>query len=221
MSLRPRIIVRAAAGLLMYGVMLFVPAGSLRYWRAWAFLAVALVFVVFVFSYFYRHDRDLLERRLRSKEKLREQRTLVRIWRPAFGLVLLLPGLDFRFGWSRVPAWQSIVAFAVLSGAIGLVFWTIKANSFASRTIGIDPGQKLIDTGPYALVRHPMYSGIVLLWIALPLALGSYVAWPAFALLTPFYVLRLRYEEKFLDKELAGYREYCLRTRYRLVPYVW
>jgi protein-S-isoprenylcysteine O-methyltransferase Ste14 len=221
MSLRSRLILRAAVGLLLSGAMLFVPAGSLQYWQAWAFLAIVFSFIPFTFFYFYRHDRQLLERRLRSKENLREQRNLIRYLKPVFVLVMLLPGLDRRFGWSRMPVWVSIVADAALIGAFVLLFWVIKVNTFASRTIGIEPGQKVIDTGPYALVRHPMYSGSILLFISLPLALGSYVALPAFALLLPFYVLRLLYEEKFLEKEFSGYREYCQRTRYQLIPSVW
>ena len=221
MSLRSRLILRATLGLLLYGAMLFVPAGALLFWQAWVFLAITLSFILSVFGYFYRHDRALLERRIQGKEKLPEQRRLIELLRPAFFLAGVLPGLDHRWGWSHVPGWLSLVSDLVLAAGLALIFWVTKVNSFASRTIQVEAGQPVISNGPYALMRHPMYSGSILLWISMPLALGSYVAWPAFALLVPFYVLRLLHEEKFLDKELPGYREYCLRTRFRLVPHVW
>jgi protein-S-isoprenylcysteine O-methyltransferase Ste14 len=110
---------------------------------------------------------------------------------------------------------------ALILGGLLLVVWVMKVNSFASRTIQVEAGQRVISTGPYRMVRHPLYSGSLVMWLATPLALGSYIAWPAFALLIPFYVFRLLNEEKVLRQELPGYPEYCLRTRFRLVPFVW
>ena len=114
-----------------------------------------------------------------------------------------------------------MLAQVLILGGLLLVFWVLKVNSFASRTIRVEAGQSVISSGPYSMVRHPMYSGSVVMWLSIPLALGSYVAWPAFALLIPLYVFRLLNEEKVLRQELSGYPEYCLRTRYRLVPFVW
>ena len=189
MSLRSRLILRLSFGLPVTAALLFLPAGTWRFWQGWTFLAVAFTYAFSAFRYFYKHDRELMERRLRSKEKISEQRRLMRWLKPVFFAVFLPPGFDYRFGWSR--------------------------------TIEVEAGQKVISSGPYALVRHPMYSGSLLIWLSAPLALGSYVAWPAFALLIPFYVYRLFNEERFLRRELPGYSEYCLRTRFRLVPYVW
>jgi len=226
MSLRSRLIRRLSLGLIIYAAVVFVPAGTWRFWQGWVFLAIGFTYAPFAFFYFYKHDRELIERRMRSKEKITEQKRLVRLLRPAFFLVCLLPGFDHRMGWSRtwlggVPTWLSLVSDGLVLCGLLTVFWVLKVNSFASRTIEVEAGQRVISTGPYALVRHPLYSGSVLMWLSLPVALGSYVAWPAFALLIPFYVARLLNEEKFLRKELPGYSEYCLRTRYRLVPYVW
>jgi len=206
--------------------MLFVPAGTWRFWQGWTFLAVAFTFVLFTFSYFYKHDRPLLERRLRGKEKIGEQKRLVRLLKLVFFVIFLLPGFDHRLGWSRtllgaVPPWLSLVSDVLVLGGLLLIFWVMKVNSFASRTIEVMSGQRVISSGPYAVVRHPLYLGSLVIWLSAPLALGSYVAWPAFALLTPFYVYRLLNEEKFLRRELPGYGEYCLRTRFRLVPCVW
>jgi protein-S-isoprenylcysteine O-methyltransferase Ste14 len=221
MSVRSRLILRAAGGLLMAGALLFVPAGTLRFWQAWAFLAVTFGFLIPVFVYLYRHDRQLLERRLRSQEKLVEQRRAIQWLKPVFFLVLLLPGLDHRLGWSSVPPWLSLLCDGFVLGGLLVTLWVFRVNSFASRLIEVEAGQRVVSSGPYALVRHPMYSGSVMAFLAMPLALGSYVVWPAYALLVPFYVYRLLHEEKFLAKELPGYCEYCLKTRYRLVPYVW
>jgi protein-S-isoprenylcysteine O-methyltransferase Ste14 len=120
-----------------------------------------------------------------------------------------------------VPPWLSLVADAMVLGGLLLTFWVMKVNSFASRTIEVEAGQKVVSSGPYGLVRHPLYSGSLLIWLFAPVALGSYAAWPAFALLVPLYVYRLLNEEKFLRRALPGYSEYCLRTRFRLVPYIF
>ncbi len=226
MSLGLRLSVRLFLSLLLCGAMLFVPAGTWRFWQGWIFLTVVFTYLAGAFVYFCKHDPQLIERRLRSKEKLTEQKRLVQLWKPAFAAMILLPGFDYRFGWSPrlfggVPFWLSLVADALVVGGLLLVFWVLKVNSFASRTIEVESGQKVISSGPYALVRHPMYSGSLIMWLAMPVALGSYVAWPGFALAAPFYISRLVNEEKFLRRELQGYSEYCLSTRFRLVPYVW
>jgi len=226
MSLRSRLVLRFFLGLIFAAAMLFVPAGSLRFWQGWAFMALVFIPVISSFVYFYKHDRQLVERRLQSKEKVSEQRFLIRLLKPVFFAAFLVPGLDYRFGWSRsslgaVPLWLTLLAQVLLLGGLLFVFWVLKVNSFAARTIQVEAGQRVISSGPYRMVRHPMYAGSVVMWLSMPLALGSYVAWPAFALLIPFYVFRLLNEEKVLRQELVGYSEYCLRTRYRLVPFVW
>jgi protein-S-isoprenylcysteine O-methyltransferase Ste14 len=226
MSLKSRIFLRLFLGLIIVAAMLFIPAGSLRFWQGWALMILVFVPVISFYLYFYKHDPQLLERRLQSKEKVREQRLLIRLLKLLFFAAFLLPGLDYRFGWSRtslggVPLWLTLLAQVLLLGGLLFVFWVLKVNSFASRTIQVEAGQSLISDGPYRMVRHPMYSGSVVMWLVIPLALGSYFAWPAFALLIPIYVFRLLNEEKVLRQELPGYPAYCLRTRYRLVPFVW
>ncbi|HVP47319.1 MAG TPA: isoprenylcysteine carboxylmethyltransferase family protein [Bryobacteraceae bacterium] len=226
MPLRDRLILRVFLALLMAGAILFVPAGTWRYWQAWVFLVVVFSFPLYTFLYFYKHDRPLLERRLRSREKISEQKSLIRIGKVLFLAISFLPSLDYRLVWSRallgaVPPWLSLISDALILAGLLLVFWVLRVNSYASRTIEVEAGQKVISSGPYALVRHPMYLGSIVMWLFVPLALGSYVAWPAFALWTPFYVYRLLNEEKFLRQELPGYAEYCLRTHFRLIPYVW
>jgi protein-S-isoprenylcysteine O-methyltransferase Ste14 len=226
MSLKSRVIVRLFLGLIIFAAILFIPAGTLRFWQGWTLMGIWSVAAIFTFVYFYKHDRQLIERRLRGREKIREQKLLVRAARPIFFAAFLIPGLDYRFGWSRtflrpMPLWLMLLSQALVLGGLFFVIWAMKTNSFASRTIQVEAGQEVISTGPYRLVRHPFYLGSVVVWLFTPLALGSYVALPAFIILIAFYVLRLLNEEKVLRQELPGYPEYCLRTRFRLIPFLW
>jgi protein-S-isoprenylcysteine O-methyltransferase Ste14 len=226
LSLKARLLLRFPVGVIATAAMLFIPAGSLHYWQAWLFIASVFPVAIVSSIYLYKRDPQLIERRLQKKEPIKEQRILVRVLKPLFAAVLLIPGLDYRFGWSRrffggVPVWLTIVALVMVVGGYLLAVWVMRVNSFASRTIRVEARQTVVTTGPYGLVRHPMYLGSVVICLFVPLALGSYVAWPPSALLIAFYVLRLLNEEKLLRRELPGYPEYCLRTRFRLVPFVW
>lgn len=219
-------IARLSVGPLFLAAILFIPAGSIEYWQAWAFIAAIVPCIIVSFLYFYWRDPELVRRRMQRKEAIREQRLLINLIKPVFFVAFLVPGLDHRFGWSRtylggVPGWLSVVALATVLAGYFFVVWVLSVNSFASRTIQVEQRQAVISTGPYALVRHPMYLGSIVMWLAVPFALGSYFALPLFALLTAFYVLRLLNEEKVLREQLAGYAEYCSRTRYRLVPFMW
>jgi protein-S-isoprenylcysteine O-methyltransferase Ste14 len=221
-----KLAIRFSIGVLAGAAILFVPAGTLRFWRGWALLGTYFVPTSVAFIYFLRRDPQVVERRLERKETVGIQKLLIRWGTPAFLLAFLLPGFDYRWGWSRhlfglVPSWLSLVSLAMVFAAFFLVFWVTQVNRFAARIIRVEEGQTVISDGPYRWVRHPMYFGSVVLWMFTPLALRSYVALPVFALLIPFYVIRLLNEEKVLRQELPGYPEYCLRTRYHLVPFVW
>lgn len=226
LSLELKVMLRMA---LLVGATLavvFIPAGTWDFWQGWVFLPAYALPILFVFAYLLRYDRPLLERRMRDRETVKTQKLLIRIFGLLFLVAFCLPGLDHRQGWSRhlagdVPAWVTLAAAALVTAGFLFVFWVLKVNSYAGRTIAVDAGQTVIQTGPYAWVRHPMYLGTVVLWIATPLALGSWVSLPAFALLLPFYALRLLNEEKLLRAELPGYADYCQKTRYRLIPMVW
>lgn len=226
MSLKSKLILRCFLGPIVLAAMLFIPAGSLRFWQGWAFMAGFLIPTLSFFPYLYKHDPQLLQRRMQRNEKVSEQRLLITFMKLILLAAFLLPGFDYRFGWSRttlgaVPLWLTLLSQALVPCCLLLVFWVMKVNSFASSTIQVEAGQKVISGGPYRFVRHPMYVGFGVLFLFVPLALGSYVALPVFALLIPVIVFRLLNEEKVLRRELPGYAEYCLRTRYRLVPYVW
>jgi protein-S-isoprenylcysteine O-methyltransferase Ste14 len=221
-----RIAARLAVVLPTITAVLLLPAGTWRFWQAWAWICSTILPAAVFFVILAKYAPDVMERRLQNREREAVQKNLIRLLMPAFFIAFCLPGLDHRFGWSQrlfggVPAWLSIIADALVLAGVLFAFWVINVNRFASRTIRVEAGQTVVSTGPYRWVRHPMYSGSVLIWIATSVALGSYVALPAFVALIPFYVVRLLNEEKVLRVELAGYTEYCERTRFRLVPFIW
>lgn len=206
--------------------LLFVPAGSLRFWQAWVFLAVMGTLWTYFFVDLLRHDPQLLERRMRSKESEPVQKLLLKIFSAVLYVGFVAAGLDFRFGWSQLKfGGVPVVAVAAAQLAAALAYWLVflvmRANSFAGSTIEVEKGQNVIATGPYGWVRHPMYLGMAVSALAAPLALGSYIALPVFALIVPVLMARLMQEEKTLQRRLAGYAEYCARTRFRLVPWIW
>ena len=221
MSLKSNLALRFSLGLVVWVAVLFIPAGSLRFWQGWAYLVIWFVPTLFAFGYFYKHDPQLIKRRLQRKEKVREQKVIMKFAFVTCLIGYLLPGLDHRFGWSHLPLWLTILAQAFVLGGCLMMFWVLKGNSFAGSTIRVEPGQRVISDGPYRIVRHPMYLGASVMFLFAPLALGSYFALPVFALFIPIIVFRLLNEEKVLRQELPGYTQYCLHTRFRLVPHCW
>ncbi len=208
------------------GAMLFLPAGTWKYWQGWIFLGLLMIPMVAASIYFSERDPQLVERRLQAKEQIGEQKLIMKFAKLIFIIAFLLPGFDFRFGWSRrtfgaVPVWLMICSGAIALAGYLMTYWVMDTNSYASRIIQVEKDQRVISIGPYRIVRHPMYLGGVISILFTPLALGSYWAVPAFALIIPVIVLRLLNEEKILRRELAGYSEYCQRTRSRLIPLVW
>jgi protein-S-isoprenylcysteine O-methyltransferase Ste14 len=200
---------------------LFLPAGTLAYWEAWLYLAVLLIPMFFVFRYLLKNDPQLLERRMQMREKEAVQRRLMSVALAYFLLVFILPGLDRRWGWSDVPPPAVLVADLLVMLGYGLFVLVLRENQFASRTIQVETDQRVISSGPYAIVRHPMYLGLLLMYLASPLALGSYWALLPALLIVPILVARIVNEEQVLERGLAGYREYKQVTRYRLLPRIW
>jgi protein-S-isoprenylcysteine O-methyltransferase Ste14 len=205
-------------------VCLFIPAGTLDYWQAWIFAAVFEASAQALGIYFLRHDRKLVERRMRIGP-LVEQRPVQKFISALFilGFVgfVVLPAFDHRFGWSPVAPVVSVIANTMIVLSFLLFFVVMRSNTYAASTIQVEEGQAVVSTGPYAYVRHPMYSGALLLLAAMPLALGS---WWSVLLVVPFFpvlVWRILDEEVFLRRNLPGYDEYMQKVRYRLVPRVW
>lgn len=215
--------VRTAVFLPLFAALVLLPSGSLEFWQGWVYLAMATAGGLLPSFYFLRRDPALVERRLQNREKTSEGKLFRILWIPLWLGALALPGLDFRSGWSAVwlggvPLWLTLLSQAILVCGYILLFLVMRFNTFASATIQVESGQRVISDGPYRFVRHPMYSALLLLILPTSLALGSYLALPVAALLVPVLVYRLVHEERLLRRDLPGYNEYCKRTRYRLVP---
>lgn len=209
------------AALAFICLVLFVPAGTLDYWQAWLYMAVIFAPASFVLLYFLKKDPQFLERRMQFREKEAKEKNVVRVAWVVFIIGFLIPGLDRRYGWSGVPSEIVIAADVVVFLGYVLCFLVFMENSYAGRTIRVEKGQKVISTGPYSIIRHPMYLGSMLLYVATPIALGSYWALPPFLFMVPVLIYRILDEEDLLRRELAGYKEYCQKTRYRLLPFIW
>lgn len=214
----------ASLGLLAFGLLLFVPAGTLHYWQAWVFLAVFAVSTWIPSIYLMRTNPAAFQRRMRAGP-LAESRPLQRLVITAvficFAAMFVLSALDHRFGWSVVPTPVCLLGDALVAIGLGVAMVVVIQNAYAAANVTVEAGQTLVSTGLYGWVRHPMYTGNVLLMIGAPLALDSY--W-GLVLLVPglvLLVLRIRDEERLLTAELSGYREYTGKVRYRLFPYFW
>lgn len=214
-------IVRLGLGLPIIALIIILPAGKWDYWQGWLYLLILFIPMFFVLAYLLRNDPALLERRMRTREKETAQRRIIGLFILYFLLAFTLPGFDIRFGWSNMPPWVSLLANGlVLTGYLVFV-WVLLTNSYLSRVVEVDAGQKVITTGPYAIVRHPMYAGISLLYIASPVALGSWWALIPALFIIPLLIARIRNEEQVLLHDLPGYEDYMRKVKYRLLPGVW
>ncbi len=217
-------VVQSVFGLGFFVALIFLTAGSWDYWQGWVFLALFAASTTGFTLYLAIFDKPLLERRLKAgpwHEQKRSQQVIVSLVFVAFFAFLILPILDYRYGLSRVPAWVSVVGNAIIVVAFLAIFRVVRVNSWAASNVRVEADQRVIDTGPYVYVRHPMYAAAIWLFVGIPLALGS---WWSLALLVPFLPVlmwRLLDEEKLLARELRGYTEYMRRVRYRLIPHVW
>ena len=196
-------------------------AWSFEFWEGWIFLAVFLASNAGITVYFLKKDPALIERRMKRgprDEKQKSQKLIQRLIIIAFVALVLFPGFDHRFGWSRLPVWAVAAGDALVALGMMLVFFVFQENSFAASVIQVDAGQSVVSSGPYQYVRHPMYSGVLVTMLGVPLALGSLWGMLLYIPMVPLIIWRLTDEEKFLRKNLTGYEEYRMKTRYRLVP---
>ena len=212
---------RIGLGIPFIALIILLPAGTWNYWQGWLYLATLLFPMLGSTVYLFKNDPALLERRLRMREKESAQQKIIGALGIYFLVAFTLPGFDVRFGWSNVPAWVSLLADGLVLAGYMITFWVLTVNSFLSRTVEVDAEQKVVTTGPYAIVRHPMYFGVALLYIASPLGLGSYWAIIPALVIVPLLVARIRNEEEVLLRELVGYAEYRQKIKYRLLPGVW
>jgi protein-S-isoprenylcysteine O-methyltransferase Ste14 len=222
--LRTRAAIQSFSLFALLALLVLLPAGTVRYWQAWAYVGIFVVASTSITGYLLKHDPALLERRLAIAEKGEpepRQKVIQAILGPAFFLMLLVAGLDLRFGWSHVPFAAVVVAELVVVAAFVVVFFVFRENTFSSSIVEVTARQRVVSSGPYRLVRHPMYSGGLLLLLATPVSLGS---WWAELLVVPLsvgIVVRLLDEERLLSERLPGYRNYMAETRSRLVPRIW
>ena len=201
--------------------MVMLPAGSVKFWQGWLFCGVILIPQILITLYFSKRSPDFLERRMNYKEKELSQKIINKILYLVFLASFLVPGFDYRYGWSAVPFWLVIASDVIILAGFIMVFLSFKENNYAARTVEVFQGQKVIDTGPYSVVRHPMYADLITIFLFIPLALGSFWAVIFFVLVCVVIIFRIYNEEDFLKKNLPGYVEYCQKVRYRLIPYVW
>lgn len=209
------------SSLLFVGLMIFLPAGSLKFRNGWLFIGVMFTAMLFVLVWLLVKDPDLLAKRLKTKEKEKPQKAYVILSVIVLLITFLLPGLDFRFSWSDVPLPVVILATLVMIAGYLIFFAVMRQNTYASRVIEIQDEQKLIDSGLYSIVRHPMYMGGSVLFVSAPLVLGSWYALIPALFVPVLLIIRIMNEEKVLISGLKGYTEYMKKVKYRLIPFVW
>ena len=216
-----KIIIRFAFFPPVLGLLILLPAGTFSYWQFYAYCGLLIVPMLAVLFYFLKNDPKFLERRTRGKEKEKQQVLIQLLSTLIFLAGFIVPGLDHRFAWSSVPLPVTIATYIVILLGYLIIFFVFRQNSYASRIIEVDEEQEVISTGLYGKVRHPMYVGVLLMYLPTALALGSYWGLVPFALLPLSLALRILNEEKVLKESLKGYKEYCEKTRYRLIPFIW
>jgi len=220
-TLTKMVVSRYVMAFVAIAAIIFLPAWSLRYWQGWLYMAILFIPMLFVMVYMLRNAPDLLERRLRMRERETQQKKIIALSYIPFFAAYILPGFDVRLGWSNVPAWVSIAAALVVLAGYAIVFLVFRENQYASRVVEVEKEQSVISSGPYGVVRHPMYVGMILLYVFSPLVLGSYWAMIPALFILPVIVARILNEEKVLARDLNGYPEYMQKVRYRLIPGVW
>ena len=214
-------IVKFLSGLILVGLPLFLSAGSFAYWNAWLFMGILFIPMFIAGLILTKKNPYLLEKRLNAKEEQSEQKTVIALSGIMFLVGFVVAGLDYRFQWIKLPEWLVIVGAVVFVIAYGLYAEVLRENTYLSRTIEVQENQKVIDTGLYGIVRHPMYAVTVILFLSMPIVLGSVISFMVF-LAYPFIIAgRIKNEEKVLEEGLAGYKEYKQKVKYRLVPFIW
>jgi len=221
MKLLLNALTKFAGGLLMVGLLLFLPAGSFEYINAWLFCVLLFVPMLVLGAVLLIKAPDLLRKRLDTKEKEKTQKGVIALSALLFLGGFIVAGLDFRFGWSRIPTWLVAAASVILLISYGLYAEVMRENAYLSRTVKVQENQKVVDTGLYGIVRHPMYAVTLWLFLAIPLVLGSWFSLICFLHYPIVIVIRIFNEEKVLTEGLEGYAEYKKKVRYRLIPFVW
>ena len=214
-------LIKLLAGVLMLGLVLFLPAGTWAYPNAWLFCGLLFVPMLVLGALLLWKAPALLEKRLSAKEQEKAQVVVVAVSSLLFVAAFVAAGLDFRFNWTHVPTWLVCLAAVIQLASYGLYAEVMRENAWLSRTVEVQENQKVLDTGLYGIVRHPMYTATILLFLAMPLVLGSWLSFAIMLLYPVVIFFRIRNEEQVLEAGLEGYMEYKQRVRYRLIPYIW
>ena len=208
-------------GVLLIGLLLFLPAGTFAYWQAWLLLGILFVPMFIAGLILMKKNPDLLRKRLNAKEEQSEQKEVVLLSGLMFLASFVIAGLNYRFSWIVLPDWVSYAAAVIFLLAYALYAEVLRENTYLSRTIEVQENQKVIDTGLYGIVRHPMYMSTLFLFLSMPLVLGSVISFVIMLAYIPIISRRIRNEEQVLEEGLEGYREYKQRVRYKVIPFVW
>ncbi|MBE6778361.1 MAG: isoprenylcysteine carboxylmethyltransferase family protein [Ruminococcaceae bacterium] len=221
MKILAEALLKFIAGIVLVGLLVFLPAGSVCYMEGWLLMGVLFIPMLAGGVVLLLKRPALLKKRLNGKEKLREQGVVVKLSGLMFVVGFVVAGLDHRYGWLPLPRWISLVAAAIFLLAYGLYAEVLRENVYLSRTIEVQEGQTVLDTGLYVIVRHPMYAATILLFWSIPFILGSLWSFLIFSSYPVIIVVRIKSEEKLLEKDLSGYAAYKERVPYRLVPFIW
>ena len=208
-------------GLVVMGALFFLSAGTMQYWNGWLMLGILFIPMLLMGLVLLVKDRSLLEKRLQLKEKQTTQKGVVALSGLMFLAGFVLAGLDFRFGWLPLPKAVSVIAAVIFLAGYGMYAEVLRENTYLSRTVEVQEDQKVIDTGLYGIVRHPMYTATLLMFLAMPLVLGSVIALAVFLAYPVIIIARLKNEEQVLEEGLKGYTEYKQKVKYRLLPFIW
>ena len=214
-------IIKFLIGAVLLGVLLFVPAGTLAWMQGWLLMGILFIPMLCVGLIMMKKDPELLKKRLNAKEEQKEQKDVVRFSGLMFLAAFILAGLNYRFKWIVLPDWISWAAAVLFLLAYALYAEVMRENSFLSRTIEVQEGQKVVDTGLYGIVRHPMYMSTLFLFLAMPLVLGSVISFLIMLLYIPLIAKRIRNEEQVLEEGLVGYKEYKQKVKYKVIPFIW
>lgn len=214
-------IIKYVAGLILVATLLFLPAGTIYYWNGWLFISLLFIPMFFLGLVLLLKSPELLEKRLKNKESENEQKKVIGLSLLMFLAGFILSAVDFRLGWSNMPKVIVIVSAVILLISYGLYAEVMRENAYLSRTVEIQENQKVVDKGLYGIVRHPMYFSTVLLFLSIPLVLGSWIGFLIFLLYPLLLVKRIQNEEKVLEEGLTGYKEYKEKVKYRMIPFVW
>ncbi len=214
-------LIKVFCGIVIVGLLIFLPAGTLRYWQGWLLMAVLFIHMFGAGFVMIVKNPELLRKRLNAKEEQNEQRVVIVLSMIAFIASFVVAGLNYRFGWIKIPDAVCIIATVIFLLAYVLYAEVLRENTFLSRTVEVQENQSVVDTGLYGVVRHPMYMATLLLFFSMPLVLGSVISFVIMLMYIPIINKRMINEEKVLSEGLSGYKEYMEKVRYRVIPFLW